>query len=147
VDNDPINALDPTGLLSSANCAALKRLIDFDARQDSPHGVLFSKNYHALSFSDDIMGLNADFETIAGPVDADWMLRSAGWGLGHYKLFSHALYGGGKIAWNTARQRNPLENITQTGNLNAPAAATLWLSEGRPLSEIFAPALRECGCQ
>lgn len=147
VDNDPINAIDPTGLLSSANCAALKKLVEFDSQQDSPLGTLFSEDYNALSFSDNMLGLNVDFQTIGDPVDADWMLRSAAGGLGRVPGLSHGVYGAGKMLWNAMNLRNPLSNLTQDGNLNAPSAARMWLTEGRPLSEIFAPALQECGCR
>jgi hypothetical protein len=99
-----------------------------------------------LSFSDSILGLNADFPTIGGPVDADWMLRSAAGGLGRVPGLSHAIYNSGKMIWNIAKRKNPLYNLNQAGNANAPSAARMWLTEGKTLSEIFEPALQECRC-
>lgn len=43
---------------------------------------MYSANYNAFSFSDPMLGLNTAFESIGGPVNIDWMLRSAGGGLG-----------------------------------------------------------------
>lgn len=147
VAGDPINSFDPLGLLSKQNCEALAKLVAFDDKQSSALGTLYSKDYHSLSFRDNMLGLNADFPSIGGNVDIDWMLRSAGYGTGRIPGISHAVYGVGKVIWNSVRLHNPLQNISQDGNLNAPAAARMWLSDGKKLAEIFAPALKECACK
>lgn len=122
------------------------KLIELDDGQASPLGVTLSKQYNALSFSEDILSLNSDFESIGGPVDIDWMLRSAGGSLACTPGGSHAVYGAGKVLWNTMRLRNPVENLTQSGNFNSASAARMWMSEGVPLRQIFSPAVNECNC-
>jgi hypothetical protein len=109
-------------------------------------GVLFSADYNSLSFSENILSLNADFPSLGGNVDIDWMLRSAAGGLGYVDGLSHATYWSGKMVWNVARIKNPFENISQDGNANAPNAARMWLQEGMKLDEIFAPAIKKCEC-
>jgi hypothetical protein len=131
-------------LLCKENCDALNKLISYDNEQSSPLGTIFSKDYHALSFTNNMLGLNADFPSIAGKVDIDWMLRSAAGGLGVIPGLSHATYWSGKSIWNAARGKNPLENISQEGNKNAPNAARYWLESGISLENLFGPALKEC---
>jgi len=141
---NPVMNVDPTGLLTKLNCEALKKLLAFDDVQSSPLGVIWSKQYNAFSFSDDMLGLNADFPSKGGNVDIDWMLRTALLGLGRVTAIYN--YYGGKILWNSIQLQNPFKNITQEGNLNAPSALYYWFNSGEHLREIFQPWEKECKC-
>ena len=79
-----MQGVDPTGLkpLTIDCCYKFKKLIEHDDKQSSALGVTCSKEYNSFSFNDAILGLNCDFESNGGPVDVDWMLRSAAGPLG-----------------------------------------------------------------
>ncbi len=133
---------------SAAGCQKLADLIALDDEAASPRAVLYSPSFHSLSFRDSILGLNENFESLAGPVDIDWMLRSAFYGVGALPggpLWTHGMYFGAKAVWNVASKRSPWSGMSEPGNRNAPLAAAMWLQEGMKLREIFAPALETCG--
>jgi hypothetical protein len=149
VRGNPISRIDLRGLIpNAAQCKALIALVEFDAQQSSPLGTMYSANYNAFSFSDPMLGLNTAFESIGGPVNIDWMLRSAGGGLGYVPGLSMGIYGTAKAMWNLMNGNSPTTNINAAQNINAPTAALYWLQNGIPLSDLFAPALKQCrnGC-
>jgi len=147
VGGNPMTYADPLGLkpVTRQSCAALQQLIEFDDQQSSALGTLYSHDYNALSFGEKILNLNATFVTIGGPVDADWMLRSAAFGAGYF-LLSEAVYNAGKVFWNVVNGSSPTRGMSEPGHKNAAAAAEAWLRSGKSLREIFAPALKQCGC-
>ena len=147
VGGNPVEYIDPSGLkpVTSDKCASLERLLEFDDQQSSARGVLFSSAYNSLNGSE-LPGLNATFETIGGPVDADWMLRTAGFGSGLVPGLSNAAYYVVKPAWNLVNGASPTAGISEPGHANAPAAAQYWLTSGKSLREIFGPALKQCEC-
>jgi RHS repeat-associated protein len=144
---NPLSYSDSKGLkeLTLSCCQTFQRLINFDNQQSSSLGVLFAWEYSPLNFfGGDIMGLNCSFESIGGPVDIDWMLRTAGWGLGSVPGFSHAAYFFGKPLWNIVNGADYDKNISEPSHFHAPSAARYWMNSGMPLEQLFAPAVEEC---
>ncbi len=127
------------------HCDALIALVEFDDKQSSPLGVLFSAEYAAVVGTQN-HNLNAAFPTAGGTVDVDWMLQSAFYGLGSNFVLSNAAYTFGKVVvWNLAANRAPpLAGMSQPSHMNAAGAATFWLNEGVHLREMLAPALEAC---
>ena len=146
VGGNPVSRIDPNGLkpFTKENCDALVKLIAFDDQQSSALGVLYSSNYNSLGSA--LPGLNASFQTVGGPVDGDWMLRSAGFGLGAVPGLANAAYNVMKPVWNFVQGASPNAGISDPSHANAPAAALYWLTSGQSLRQIFAPVLEQCGC-
>ncbi|MGE9549503.1 RHS repeat-associated core domain-containing protein [Snodgrassella sp. CS2] len=91
VGGNPIEFRDSIGLMKKnkdlkemdkKGCEELKKLIEYDDKCKSPRCVIFSKNYHAFSFQESMLGLNRPYPSIGGDVDIDWMLRSSFYGYG-----------------------------------------------------------------
>ncbi|MHB8881658.1 MAG: hypothetical protein ACYC69_09170 [Thermodesulfovibrionales bacterium] len=144
---------DPT---TPDNCAALERLVDYDDKYGQG-AVLLGRYNSANFFTTDLHELNVPFESIAGPVDIDWMLRSSLGGAGRSPEISNAAFYLMKPVWDTVwGLRNwivdgtPLVNPFGYGDkgdksyVNAPSAASAWLLSGMPLRALFAPALEQC---
>jgi hypothetical protein len=141
-----LSRLDPEGLkeVTKQCCEKLQKLINFDNQQSSAMGVLFSLKYNSVSMSDDLLGLNCAFESIGGPVDIDWMLRTAFFGYGSVPGISHALYYVAKPIWNMLNGNSPFTNLFDPSHTNAPSAARYWMNSGLSLSQMFAPAIETC---
>ncbi len=144
VGGDPVNFVDPSGLLSQGNCSALKKLIEYEKNNGKFKTVI---KYNPLNFSDDILQLNASFPSLGGDVDVDWMLRSGGGGTTTYPGGSHMLYLFGKQLWNAIRLKNPTENLLEEANFNGPSALAYWYWNDITLEQLFSPSLQACECQ
>lgn len=60
---------------------------------------------------------------------------------------ANAIYHVMKPAWNLRNGAPLTAGMGDPGHANAPAAAMAWMWSGKSIGEIFAPALKECGCQ
>ena len=144
---DPVNAFDPTGL--HLNCGALFELI--------AHEKLYGKYLTSKIYSGDkAIPLNANYPSIYGPVDIDWMMRVTMGGLasipGAGRGISWASYFAGKTFWNTIRafgDEYELEygSLFELGNYNSWLVANEWLQNwALTLEEIFRPSVEYCNC-
>ena len=162
--NNPINQSDPLGLkpVTEKSCVALKALVEQE--KSGILGkvpwlrkleVIYSWKFNSLSFSEDITALNAAFDSIYGPVDADWMLRSTLGGFGINPVTAYLTYFEGKFVWNGVvgiadminggKGQSPFIGMfDQSDHINAPLVAAKWLWSPKTLEEIFAPALKKC---
>ena len=162
--NNPINQSDPLGLkpVTEKSCVALKALVEQE--KSGILGkvpwlrkleVIYSWKFNSLSFSEDITALNAAFDSIYGPVDADWMLRSTLGGFGINPVTAYLTYFEGKFVWNGVvgiadminggNGQSPFIGMfDQPDHINAPLVAAKWLWSPKTLEEIFAPALKKC---
>lgn len=93
-----------------------------------------------------LIPLNHDIPTIYGLVDVDWMFRVA-WAA-YCEFAGWLFYRTAKFYWNLTdprrgalRERLSPASIYQEANENAPRVAHEWLTCGRTLEQIFAPAL------
>jgi hypothetical protein len=133
-------------LLSSANCEALKRLVDYEKQ----HGKFRTlQEYNPFNFSDNMLGLDASFPSVGGDVSIDWMMRSGAWGATSAPGLSHLTYLAAKAGWNMMNGNSPMTNIFGEANWNAPSAMGYWYygdGGSKTLEDVFAPALAECGC-
>ena len=164
VGGDPINRLDLSGLqATSQECSALAKFVNYADQQSSPLSVAYSPEYNGfgLGANNQTADLDYPYDTIVGPVSADWMLRVASNQWAGIDAAAYASYFTEKVFWNTAAQMlknfekvtgggplsslyfDPFNNLMAPKNFNAPCAASLWYS-GIPLSVIFGPALQQC---
>ncbi|PIE48178.1 MAG: hypothetical protein CSA42_00255 [Gammaproteobacteria bacterium] len=150
VGGDPVNFVDISGLEDITYgdaCSKLKNLLSFERAYDyRPIDIVFSPEYHTLSFKYDMLGLDYPFETAGGKVNPDWLLRSAGYGSGAFPGMTFLNYYGEKMAWNMMNGNNPFTNIQAEEHLNAAAAAMDWLQGDITLNELFSDALNKCQC-
>lgn len=174
VGNNPLNAVDPLGLkpVTADSCHALLDLIEYERykMRNDPYGPnTASRKFYESPFMDryslgsgflthnDILALNASFETTIGKVDADWMMRSGNPILGSSGYFV------GKRVWNIINKVfTSIENINRTvkkpipsldagmqeeGHKNAPNAAKYYWEHDTTLEKMFAPAISDCLCK
>ncbi|MDR2506516.1 MAG: RHS repeat-associated core domain-containing protein [Candidatus Accumulibacter sp.] len=161
VRGSPLRWSDPLGLRAGGQekpdsnlcCEALEAFINF-VEANGRWGTLFSREYNALapprwpgfpSPGD----LNCPFESLIGPVDIDWMLRSSFFGLGRVESSARFIFEAGKTVWNIFNRiftddkaPHPFD-YGDSSYTNAPGAAAQW-ANGVSLREFFAPALEAC---
>jgi hypothetical protein len=108
--------------------------------------------YNPLN-NDRLIPLNEPCDSIFGPIDVDWMLRSSGFGMSGVPGvggFSAWLdYRVEKFYWNIIRsfggREIEFDSIFDPTNEMAPHAANRWLSDDAlTLERVFKPALDEC---
>ena len=160
VNGNPLNAIDPLGLktVGIENCEALLKLVDEESKITWP--ILLTTKYNMFSFSEDVLNLNASFDSIGGKVDLDWMIRSSFpvpkvGGAGYYigkpawniiNMFPATSKSIANGKWNIGNY-NPFRNMNEEGHRNAPAAAAYyWSNPNVKISDMFAPAIKECKC-
>jgi len=145
VGNNPVNRVDPSGLkpISKQSCAALRELIRYDSTQRGPSGTYWKYN----PFSSLLLDLNATFDSTVGPVDVDWMLRLSGLGMAYYPGSAKLDYSVLKRFWNIINGASPTAGMNEPGHANAANAAYQWIHNAIPLSDMFAPALKQCACK
>ncbi|MGZ5078426.1 MAG: hypothetical protein ACXWHZ_02655 [Usitatibacter sp.] len=127
---------------------ALHILLGAEARGGGPGSILFSMDYHSANFgrgeaSENIRGLNCPFDTTIGPVDADWMLRTALYGAAGDPGVAQGTFYAAKAGWNIRNGTAPWAEMGDASYRNAPDAATLFVL-GYPLRQLFDPARRKC---
>ena len=135
------------------------RLIEIDDAYGA-WGVVVSKEFRATNFGGhkpSPANLHAAFPSIYGPVELDWMLRTAGSGLAAFPGLGYAAYFPAKFTWNVSStlmgvydepNYNPFHNMFTWSYLKSPGVVTIWLwGRGKGnLRKIFAPAMSECEC-
>jgi RHS repeat-associated protein len=107
VGNDPINAHDPTGLLSQAQCMVIQDVLAYErehgswstARRFSNTPSFFTERTPLGDIFD-----NTPATTPYGDIDLDWYTDLLAYGGGMMPDFlTHDLYAAGKTAWNLIR--------------------------------------------
>ncbi len=146
---------DPTNLFA---CKALRHLVAADEKMGAKN-LVRSSEYSA--FGSNVSDLNSPFESVIGPVDIDWMLRTSAYGLGSNEVVGTMIFGSSKIFWNITNpvvkitwlqmpdisDFNPFAQYDDPSYTNAPKAASLYLGGGKRMKDIFAPALKKCECK
>ena len=123
----------------------MKELIKFEGEHPGKAGILFSSQYNSFNGSA-LPALNATFESIGGPVDVDWMLRTASFGAGKVLGVSSAAYNIMKPVWNMANQSSPTAGMSEPGHATAAVAAFYWMNTQKTGKDMFSPALQQCDC-
>ena len=169
VGGNPLTRFDRMGLRSEYQedpttpeaCEALLKLVAYD-NEVGALNLIWSDQYQALPRGDNgkvLPTLNSPYDSVLGPVDADWMLRVSAYGAGGNLSTGQAIFGLGKPLWNVGYfflrgfvdkvwgDPNPFAQLGDRSYLNAPVAAALYVGAGIPLRELFAPALQKCECK
>ncbi len=137
----PTQLIDPLEFASTAppsqeSCDALKKSVEYE----KDNGKLATMiKYNSLNFSKYIIALDAPFQSVVGPVSADWMFRSAGGGLTANPITGTAVYIVAKEVWNSMSLTSPLTNIWGEANANAVPALSAWLYDKEMTLEILFP--------
>ncbi len=159
VGGNPLSFADPRGLrrpdqedpTTPENCAALKEMLSHFDKKSAFLSVMVG-SYNA-AYGDNLFAINVPYQTILGPVDADWMFRTYAYGFGGDRVSSNVIFYSAKAFWNVVNGTPPWAEMNDPSYTNAPNAMA-WLVEhqnsfdnaGLALRKLFAPALQKCSC-
>jgi hypothetical protein len=148
-------------------CQSLKSLIELDDREGF-WGTVNSPGYGRISDTSQTVGLNFTVDSVYGPTDMDWAIRSTAFlvpggappvgPLATAEAYAAATYTGGYVLWQAMKALGATFNQYPDDSLRygeiepwierlpSSRVAAAW-ARGAKLRELLKPAVdKQCGC-